>query len=314
MPRTTIRTEDITDREVSAAKIVEASIGAFELASDSVSTAELANDVVISTSGAITTTGAFTSVGIDDNADATAMTIDSSENIGIGVAPIANERLTINGHLNVGTISGEPGLTSSIATMWGGDRTINAGATLHLMTNTSAAADKGGSLNLGGNYSGTANSIDFAQIAGRSEVGGTLGYMSLSTRSSAAETEKVRIDSDGNMKMSGNGSIAINTVANLSDDSVTSFTPSSNRGMIFAGGSSTHMGAAGYVCINGGGQEAYLLLNATGLFAVGTGVPTGTTGTDVRFTIFAASDGKIYFENRLGGSYGFWYFTMGLPW
>ena len=84
--------------------------------------------------------------------------------------------------------------------------------------------------------------------------------------------------------------------------------------MIFAGGSSTHMGAAGYVCINGGGQEAYLLLNATGLFAVGTGVPTGTTGGDVKFTIFAASDGKIYFENRLGGSYGFWYFTMGLPW
>ena len=42
---------------------------------------------VISTSGAITTTGAFTSVGIDDNADATAMTIDSAENIGIGTTP-----------------------------------------------------------------------------------------------------------------------------------------------------------------------------------------------------------------------------------
>ena len=39
---------------------------------------------VISTSGAITTTGAFTSIGIDDNADAVAMTIDSSEKVGIG--------------------------------------------------------------------------------------------------------------------------------------------------------------------------------------------------------------------------------------
>ncbi len=44
----------------------------------------LANDVVINTSGAITTTGAFTSVGIDDNATSTAMTIDSSEKVGIG--------------------------------------------------------------------------------------------------------------------------------------------------------------------------------------------------------------------------------------
>jgi hypothetical protein len=44
----------------------------------------LASDVVINTSGAITTTGAFTSKGIDDNADATAITIDSSENVGIG--------------------------------------------------------------------------------------------------------------------------------------------------------------------------------------------------------------------------------------
>jgi len=47
----------------------------------------LANDVVVSTSGAITTTGAFTSIGIDDNADANAITIDSSENVGIGVTP-----------------------------------------------------------------------------------------------------------------------------------------------------------------------------------------------------------------------------------
>ena len=35
--------------------------------------------------GTLGVTGAFTSVGIDDNADATAITIDSSENVGIGV-------------------------------------------------------------------------------------------------------------------------------------------------------------------------------------------------------------------------------------
>ena len=141
----------------------------------------------------------FTSTGIDDNADATAMTIDSSENIGIGVAPIANEILTYNGHLNVGTISGTPGLTSAIATMWAGNRTINAGETLHLMTSDSAAANMGGSLNLGGNNSGTSTSIDFAQIAGRSEVGSSLGYMTLGKRGPAANVERVRINSDGDV-------------------------------------------------------------------------------------------------------------------
>tara|TARA_R100000951_G_scaffold101356_6_gene92807 strand:+ start:4527 stop:5717 length:1191 start_codon:yes stop_codon:yes gene_type:complete len=35
-------------------------------------------------SGALTTSGAFTSLGIDDNADANAITIDSSENVAIG--------------------------------------------------------------------------------------------------------------------------------------------------------------------------------------------------------------------------------------
>ena len=56
-----------------------------------ISTADLANDIAINTSGAITTTGAFTSKGIDDNADATALTIDSSEKIGIGtVTPSTN--------------------------------------------------------------------------------------------------------------------------------------------------------------------------------------------------------------------------------
>ena len=57
------------------------------LPDDIVDSGTLANDVVVSTSGAITTTGAFTSIGIDDNADATAITINSSENVGIGVTP-----------------------------------------------------------------------------------------------------------------------------------------------------------------------------------------------------------------------------------
>jgi hypothetical protein len=57
-----------------------------------------------------TFTGNFTSVGIDDNADATAITIDSSENVGIGVTNPSSfddeaERLV------VGTGSGHQGIT-----------------------------------------------------------------------------------------------------------------------------------------------------------------------------------------------------------
>jgi len=98
---------DIPDNSITAAKIVEGTItvgdigtdavGADELANDAVDTnaiandavtgGKLANDIAISTTGAITTTGAFTSVGIDDNADATAITIDSSKNVKIANTP-----------------------------------------------------------------------------------------------------------------------------------------------------------------------------------------------------------------------------------
>ena len=61
-----------------------------------IATADLANDIAINTSGAITTTGAFTSQGIDDNSNATAITIDSSENVLItktatGISTIGSE-------------------------------------------------------------------------------------------------------------------------------------------------------------------------------------------------------------------------------
>ena len=74
---------------------------------DLLGTSTKANQV-ISTSGAITTTGAFTSVGIDDNADATTMTIDTSENIGIGNTSPSSQYMT---RLVVGDGSGTEGIT-----------------------------------------------------------------------------------------------------------------------------------------------------------------------------------------------------------
>ena len=62
--------------EVSGDKVSGGTIGAGTIGGTS----------IVNTSGAITTTGAFTSVGIDDNADANAITIDSNERVGINVA------------------------------------------------------------------------------------------------------------------------------------------------------------------------------------------------------------------------------------
>jgi hypothetical protein len=52
------------------------------------------NSGITATTG--TFTGAFTSPGIDDNADATAITIDSSERVGIGVTSMVNKLVLPN--------------------------------------------------------------------------------------------------------------------------------------------------------------------------------------------------------------------------
>ena len=91
-----LTTADLAPNSVDSSELVDGSVDLSHMSANSVDsdqyvdgsidTAHLANNIAISTSGAITTTGAFTSVGIDDNADALAMTIDSSENIGLGTA------------------------------------------------------------------------------------------------------------------------------------------------------------------------------------------------------------------------------------
>ena len=58
-----------------------------------VTSAKLSGD--ITTPGALTVSGAFTSQGIDDNADATAITITSDENVGIGAATSPTKQLEI---------------------------------------------------------------------------------------------------------------------------------------------------------------------------------------------------------------------------
>jgi len=58
----------------------------------------------VTVGGTLDVTGAFTSLGIDDNATSTAITIDASENVGIGVAS-PNAKLEVNGALSIGSSS-----------------------------------------------------------------------------------------------------------------------------------------------------------------------------------------------------------------
>ena len=97
LPTNSISTAHLINDAVTSAKIgvdvivaediAANAITVAEIADDAVTGAKLANDIAISTTGAITTTGAFTSVGIDDDASgATAITINASEQVGVGNA------------------------------------------------------------------------------------------------------------------------------------------------------------------------------------------------------------------------------------
>ena len=71
---------------------------ATTLADNTVTSAKLSG--ALTTPSDLTVGGAFTSQGIDDNADATAITIDSSERVGIGTTS-PNEKLELAGNLTL---------------------------------------------------------------------------------------------------------------------------------------------------------------------------------------------------------------------
>ena len=80
-----IVTTMIAANNITSTKIVTDGVLTRHIADDQVTGDKLTNNITIA--GTLTSTGAFTSPGIDDNADATAITIDSSERVGIGMVP-----------------------------------------------------------------------------------------------------------------------------------------------------------------------------------------------------------------------------------
>lgn len=157
----------------------------------SVTSAKLSGD--LTTPGALTVTGAFTSLGIDDNATSTAITIDSSENVGIGGSP--STTLTV-----VGSGDAETGATITHSRS-------GVGYSL-LLNNTNNGANKGSGIKWQG------GGFDTAAIIGRSDAtaasGDAPGYLTFHTSADGSEglSERMRILSTGGITFNGDTAAA----------------------------------------------------------------------------------------------------------
>ena len=142
-----------------------------------------------------TFTGNFTSVGIDDNADATAITISSEEEVLIGTTTQGREK--------------------NLAIVGANQDATGAWSQVGIYSNDSYAIDKGGSLMFGG-QDGTTAMQWFAGIEGKKENGTSgnyAGYLGFYTRpAGSTPLERMRIDSSGKV---GIGTTSPSTLLHL---------------------------------------------------------------------------------------------------
>jgi len=161
----------IADDAINADRIADGTVVASDLLDNTITGAKLATDIAISTSGNITTTGALTSTGIDDNATSTAITIDSSENVGIGTSSPATKL-----HVSGGTVNTVSLIESTDAYAW-----------LSVKDNSSANSY----------INSIGASGDNLQIISKDITFRTASAPDVSTATYG--TERVRIDSSGNV-------------------------------------------------------------------------------------------------------------------
>lgn len=153
------------------------------------------------------------------------------------------DRLTFNGTLTTfGLVTPWDGGTAGIVGAFSSvNATPSGGGNLRVVTSDSMAIDLGGSIALGGSYSGTSAYIDFANISGRKENGtggNAAGYFSIATRDSGGNTtEKMRVASTGNVGLLAGAKIFLDGI-NYSGDTYI-LESSANVVDVYAGGNRT---------------------------------------------------------------------------
>jgi hypothetical protein len=157
------------------------------------------NDIVLgSSTPAAATVTTFTSNGIDDNADALAITIDSSENVGIGTSS-ASQKLDVVGNL---LLSGQS--TADQFIRIGSGRSGNGYSFIDLTTDTTYS--NGFRIIRTNSGANSDNNIETRGTGALNLVTQEAGPIILKT----SATERMRIDASGNVLVGTTANIAAN--------------------------------------------------------------------------------------------------------
>jgi hypothetical protein len=101
----------------------------------------------------------------------------------------------------------------------------------------------------------------------------------------------------------------------IGDDFATSFTPAYTSGMLliwtYSTGGISAQRAALFSYRAAATPHCQVIVQGGTAFEASTAALAGTTGTDVKVTVSAASDGKIYVENRSGVTMNHGYLIVG---
>ncbi len=143
----------------------------------------------VGSSGELTVSGAFTSQGIDDNANATAITIDSNENIGIGGAPN-----------NFG------GMTKSVEIKGTSDVELS----LHATSDSMSDGARIGQIVFNAGSDSTVPTVTAIRgiVAGTSENKGKLSFHTRNDDTGGTPAERMRIDNGGRLLLGATDNIA----------------------------------------------------------------------------------------------------------
>ena len=244
MANTTIPSELIADGSVVTAKIANDAVDADKLASNAVVTASIADDAVtlakmaansvdsdqyvdgsidtihiadgaitsakldtnIAVGGTLNVSGAFTSLGIDDNATSTAITIDSSEKVAIG-STVTNKLFNLADPAQGGETLKLHFEADSALDNWGiyaYDRTNSHYADMYFGQN--AIAIKGSNSNVGIGTSSPSGKLDVSVVSNQRIRFDDFGSKSrISSRNDAAAILPLLIDASDLILNSGSG-------------------------------------------------------------------------------------------------------------